>query len=65
MRGGDQAIWTGGLNWYPNNFVRFMLDYQDVTIRRLSPSAATFSTPTGAQIGQHYHVVALRSQFAF
>ncbi|HLZ74037.1 OprO/OprP family phosphate-selective porin [Phenylobacterium sp.] len=65
VRGGEQEIWTGGLNWYPNSFVRFMLDYQDVRIDRLSPSALTFSTPTGAEIGQHYHVVELRSQFAF
>jgi phosphate-selective porin OprO and OprP len=65
VRGGEQKIWSGGLNWYPNSVVRFMLDYQDVTIDRLSPSAVTFSTPTGAQIGQHYHVVELRSQVAF
>ena len=65
VRGGDQQIWTGGLNWYPNSFAKFMLDYQDVRIDRLSPSAATFQTPNGAQIGQHYHVVELRSQFAF
>ena len=42
-----------------------MLDYQDVKIERLSPSAATFSTPVGAQIGQSYHVISLRSQMAF
>ncbi|HEY3950512.1 OprO/OprP family phosphate-selective porin [Phenylobacterium sp.] len=65
VRGGDQRIWSGGLNWHPNSFVKLMLDYQDVRIDRLSPSATTFSTPVGAQIGQHYHVVALRSQFAF
>jgi phosphate-selective porin OprO/OprP len=65
VRGGEQEIWSAGLNWYPNSFVRFMLDYQDVTIHRLSPSATTFSTPVGAEIGQHYHVVAVRSQFAF
>jgi len=65
VRGGDQRIWSGGVNWYPNSFVRFMLDWQDVKIERLSPSALTFSTPTGVEIGQHYHVVALRSQFAF
>ncbi|THD60540.1 porin [Phenylobacterium sp.] len=65
VRGGDQQIWTGGLNWYPNSFVKFMLDYQDVRIDRLSPSATSFQTPTGVEIGQHYHVVALRSQFAF
>ncbi len=65
VRGGEQRIWTGGLNWYPNSFVRFILDYQDVRIDRLSPSAATFQTPVGAQIGQRYHVIELRSQFAF
>jgi phosphate-selective porin OprO/OprP len=65
VRGGDQRIWSGGVNWYPNSFVRFMLDYQDVNIDRLSPSAVTFVTPTGVQVGQHYHVIALRSQFAF
>jgi phosphate-selective porin OprO/OprP len=65
VRGGEQVIWTGGVNWYPNSFVRFMLDYQDVTILRLSPSATSFLTPVGAQVGQHYHVVAVRSQFAF
>jgi phosphate-selective porin OprO/OprP len=65
VRGGDQQIWTGGLNWYPNTFVKFMLDYQDVRIDRLSPSATSFQTPTGVEVGQHYHVVALRSQFAF
>ncbi len=65
VRGGDQKIWTGGLNWYPNSVVRFMFEYQDVTIDRLSPSATTFATPTGAQVGQHYHAIAMRSQFAF
>lgn len=65
VRGGEQKIWAGGLNWYPNAVVRFMLDYQDVRIDRLSPSAATFATPNGAQIGQHYHAISFRSQFAF
>lgn len=65
VRGGEQRIWTGGLNWYPNTFVRFMLDYQDVRIERLSPSASSFQTPVGVQVGQHYHVIVLRSQFAF
>jgi phosphate-selective porin OprO/OprP len=65
VRGGEQRIVAAGLNWYPNTFVRFLLDFQDVRIDRLSPSAATFQTPTGVQIGQHYHVVSLRSQFAF
>lgn len=65
VRGGDQRIVTAGINWFPNSVVRFMLDYQDVQVRRLSPSAVLFQTPAGAQIGQRYHAVMLRSQFAF
>jgi phosphate-selective porin OprO/OprP len=65
IRGGEQKIWAAGLNWFPNSVVRFMLDYQNVRIERLSPSATTFLTPTGAEIGQRYHVISLRSQFAF
>ena len=65
VRGGDQQIVSAGVNWYPNTFVKFMLDYQDVRVDRLSPSAATFLTPVGAQIGQSYHTVVFRTQFAF
>jgi len=65
IRGGDQQIFSAGLNWYPTPIVRFMLDYQHVRIDRLSPNAAAYSTPTGAQIGQSYNAVALRSQIAF
>jgi phosphate-selective porin OprO/OprP len=65
VRGGEQSIFSAGLNWYPNNLVRFMLDYQHVRIDRLSPSATAYATPTGAQIGQSYNAVALRSQVAF
>ena len=65
VRGGEQTVWAGGVNWYPNSVVRFMLDYQHVRIERLSPSAATFLTPNGAQVGQTYHAISFRSQFAF
>jgi phosphate-selective porin OprO/OprP len=65
VRGGDQRITSVGMNWYMNPIIRFVLEYQDVKVERLSPNAATFVTPAGAQIGQHYHAVALRSQMAF
>jgi len=65
VRGGKQTIIAAGLNWYPNSVIRFMVDYQHVKISRLSPNAGTFQTPVGAEIGQHYNSIALRSQLAF
>jgi phosphate-selective porin OprO/OprP len=65
IRGGKETNWTVGLNWYPNGITRFMLDYANVKIDRLSPNAANFQTPAGAQIGQTYNVVSGRAQFAF
>lgn len=68
VRGGEQTIATLGLNWYPNNIVRFMLDYQRVEIDRLDPETSAIVTPVpgvGAQIGQDFEAVSLRTQFAF
>ena len=71
IRGGDEQNLSAALNWFPNNVVRFMLDYQHVRIDRLSPATTTAAasgiwlTPPGAQIGQNYDVFELRSQFAF
>ncbi len=65
IRGGASQIWSFGLNWYPNQVFRVMLDVDHVRIERLSPNAALFQTPTGAQIGQDYTVVAVRTQAAF
>ena len=42
-----------------------MLDVDQVHIDRLSPNAANFSTPTGAEIGQNFTAVAVRTQAAF
>ena len=57
VRGGGQKISTVGLNWYPNNAVRFLLDYQWVRVDRLGL--------TGLPVGEDVGVVSLRSQFAF
>ena len=65
IRGGDEKDVNVGLNWYLNSVFRFMLDYDHVRIDRLSPNAALYQTPTGAQIGQSYDAVAVRTQFAF
>ena len=67
IRGGDQKIWTVGVNWYLNPIIRLMLDYEHVDVDRLSPNAAVgaYNTPVGAQIGQTYNVIAIRTQAAF
>ena len=65
IRGGEEQNLTVGVNWYLNPLVRFMLDYEHVRIDRLSPGATLYQTPVGAQIGQSYDAIALRSQFAF
>ena len=65
VRGGDQKIVTAGVNWYLNSIARIMLDYQHVTIDRLSPSATSYQTPIGAEIGQNYSAAAMRFQLAF
>jgi phosphate-selective porin OprO/OprP len=65
VRGGEQRTLSGGLNWYLNSSVRLMMAIQDVHIRRLSPDPVRFATPTGAQIGQRFQVLAFRSQVAF
>ena len=56
--GGEQNIYSVGVNWYPNDFLRFMLDYDIVNIDRLSTAGTT-------QIGRRYQAVGLRAQAAF
>ena len=70
VRGGEQTIWTAGVNWYVNPITRIMLQYQDVTVDRLSPGGTAFGAGTltpaaGRQIGQKYQATALRTQIAF
>lgn len=57
VRGGEQEIWVVGVNWYLNNNIRLMMNYQDVDINKL--------TVAGAQAGQEFNTLAGRLQFAF
>jgi phosphate-selective porin OprO/OprP len=56
IRGGEQKIWTVGLNWYPNTAIRFQLDFQHTDVSRLNG--------TGGDIGAKVDAVSLRTQFA-
>ena len=70
VRGGDQRIVTLGLNWYPNNAVRFAVDYQWIDVNRLQ-SPATVTLASGTPVlpalngGQNLQTIALRAQFGF
>lgn len=57
IRGGEQKIWSVGVNWYLNPSMRLMLDWQHVDVDRLNAS--------GAQIGQTYNALAARGQVNF
>ena len=57
VRGGEQTIWTLGVNWFVNPAVKFQLDYLDVSVDRQNAA--------GLQAGQDYKALNLRSQFAF
>ncbi len=65
VRGGDQRILSTVVDGCLDPTVRFVLEYQHVNVSRLSPSAATYATPVGAQIGQAYNSFSIRSQLAF
>lgn len=70
VRGGEQQIFSLGLNWYPNNNVRFLADYQRVEVDRLSPGGTAFGAgaltpPAGAQVGQDLNIWSIRTQYAF
>jgi len=59
VRGGEQTIWTAGLNWFPNSVTKFSLDYLDVDIDRKDPAGGL------VPLSQSYQAINFRSQFAF
>src|SRR5207302_1522632 len=57
VRGGEQRIWTAGLNWYPNNAIRLLLDYEHTDVSRLDSA--------GGNLDARLDAVSLRAQVAF
>ena len=66
IRGGDQRIFTAELNWFPNNVLKFALQYQHTQIDRIGTIPAGFGhgVLSNAQVGQDFDTLALRSQIA-
>ena len=66
IRGGEQKIWSFGINWYPNTVIHFALDYQHIAVDRIS----TVDIVPGLSglypsVGQTVQAVSLRSQVSF
>ncbi|MGH6957274.1 MAG: OprO/OprP family phosphate-selective porin [Caulobacteraceae bacterium] len=62
--GGRQTAVTLGLNWYPDDFVRFLVDYNHVDVAKAN-GAAVKGAPLGAPVGASFDALSLRAQVAF
>jgi phosphate-selective porin OprO/OprP len=54
VRGGDQRIYSAGLNFYPSYNLKFMFDWQNIDVRR--PWSGAFDTK--------YNAFSMRTQFS-
>lgn len=55
VTGGMQNVWSTGLNWYPTDGVRFMLDYDNIHVHHANAPATDISADA----------IGLRSQISF
>jgi len=62
--GGLQRTYSFGVNWYPNDIVRFMLDYSHVDYDKANGTAVT-GAPLGAPIGASFNAISFRAQVAY
>ena len=62
--GGRQTGYTLGLNWYPNDLLRFLLDYDHVVFDKANGAAVTGAL-LGAPVGDTFDALSLRAQIVF
>ncbi len=62
--GGKQLGYSLGVNWYPNDLIRIMLDYDHVDYRKAN-GAAIKGAPLGVPIGATLDAISLRAQVAY
>ena len=63
VNGGRQTTYTAGLNWYPNTYMRFMLNYIHTDFDKANTSST--SVLYGTNIGANIDAIALRTQVAW
>jgi phosphate-selective porin OprO/OprP len=64
INGGAQHGLTLGLNWYPNDLIRFLLDYIHISFDKENGMTAA-GAPLGVPVGAHFDAVALRTQVVY
>jgi phosphate-selective porin OprO/OprP len=64
VEGGAQRGYTLGLNWYPNDIVKLMLDYNHIDFQKYLATTIT-DAPLGTPIGAKFDAVSLRVQVAY
>ena len=62
--GGRQTGYTLGLNWYPNDLFRFLLDYDHVEYSKANGTAVK-GAALGVPVGADLDALSLRAQVAF
>ncbi|MDB5396503.1 MAG: Phosphatespecific outer rane porin OprP Pyrophosphatespecific outer rane porin OprO [Rhodospirillales bacterium] len=68
VNGGKQEVFTAGLNWYPNSYMRFMLNYVHTEYNKANPTTTSYQgvvTPIGGPIGASIDAIGLRTQVAW
>jgi phosphate-selective porin OprO/OprP len=64
VEGGQQHGVSVAFNWYPNDLVRFMLDYNHINFEKPNPTAIP-GAALGVPVGAKFDAVSLRAQFAY
>jgi phosphate-selective porin OprO/OprP len=62
--GGAQRGITAGLNWYPNDLIRFMVDYNHIDYDKENGTAVT-GAKLGVPVGATFDAISFRGQVAF
>jgi phosphate-selective porin OprO/OprP len=62
--GGKQTAYTFGLNWYPNDLVRLLVNYSHVDYEKAN-GAAVAGAPLGAAVGAKFDAISFRAQVAY
>ncbi len=63
VRGGEEKIWTLGVNWYPNNNVLMRFNYLFVDVNKLGVIGSGPSA-TLQEVGQNFNAFGVRLQFS-